>query len=237
MFQTPARLQNWKISLGMELKSSDYICHLHFKEEHIKMYEKFNINGELKIIPTLKKILKDEALPTVEHQFVPIPATFDRLSSIIHISQKPNLQCNHSEDEQQYQVEEINIEQQKILVDQEDPNNVMDANVQTEEDPLLSPHVHNDLKNHQETGASTQSENFTDNVPTLLMLPPCWMYVNNPNGLEFMRLEPNTAQIKTHLRLNKDKSVTVNTNIYLSKYILFFFVAMINYYLIAGYCS
>lgn len=209
--QTPARLQNWKISLGIELKATDYICHLHFKEEHIKMYEKFYIKGELKIFPTGKKIVKDEALPTIEHQFVPIPA-HELLSSVVHESQKPNLHCNHS-DEQQYQVQENNIEQQKILVDQEVSNNLIDANVQTKQDlkePLLSQHAHNDLNHHQETETSTHSENFKDSIYKLPMLPPFWLYIDKPNGPEFMRMDPTTGQIKNHLRLNEDTSITVS---------------------------
>ncbi|XP_074114723.1 uncharacterized protein LOC141537575 isoform X2 [Cotesia typhae] len=128
---TPVRLQNWKISLGIELKASDFVCHLHFKEEHIKTYEKFFIKGEVKIFPTGKKIVRNEALPTIEHQFIPIPA-YELLASTVHEQQQPNFHCNHSEDEQQYQVQENNVEQQKVLVNQEVSNNFMDDNVQTE---------------------------------------------------------------------------------------------------------
>ncbi|CAH2090996.1 unnamed protein product [Euphydryas editha] len=60
------------MSLGIELKATDYICHLHFKEEQIKMYEKLYIKGELIIMPLRKKILKEEDLPTIQHQFIPV---------------------------------------------------------------------------------------------------------------------------------------------------------------------
>ncbi|XP_074113767.1 uncharacterized protein LOC141536884 isoform X3 [Cotesia typhae] len=208
---TPVRLQNWKISLGIELKASDFVCHLHFKEEHIKTYEKFFIKGEVKIFPTGKKIVRNEALPTTEHQFIPIPA-YELLASTVHEQQQPNFHCNHSEDEQQYQVQENNVEQQKVLVNQEVSNNFMDDNVQTEKDldePLLSQQAHYDLKNHQETEASTQSENFRDNLNKFIALPPFWMYGDKPNGPEFMRMDPTTERITNRLRLNEDKSITV----------------------------
>ncbi|CAH2062436.1 unnamed protein product, partial [Iphiclides podalirius] len=41
------------------------------------------------------------------------------------------------------------------------------------------------------------------------MLPPCWLFVEKPNGVEFMRMDTTTKQIKNHIRLNKDLSITV----------------------------
>ncbi|XP_057340694.1 uncharacterized protein LOC130677837 [Microplitis mediator] len=35
------------------------------------------------------------------------------------------------------------------------------------------------------------------------------MFLNNPNEPEFLRMDPATRQIKNHLRLNEDTSVTV----------------------------
>lgn len=176
------------------------------------MYEKFYIKGELKIFRTGKKILKDEAIPTIEHQFIPIPG-YELLACDVHESEKPNLHYNDPEDEQQYEAQENNIKQQKILV--EVSNTSIDANIKSEKDlnePLLSRHAHNDLKTHQETKESTQSESFRDNIHKLPMLPPFWLYVNKPNGLEFMRMDPTTGQIKNHLRLNEDTSITVSIN-------------------------
>lgn len=43
------------MALGTIMKTTDYICHLHFKEQDTKMYETFNIKGEITILPTGKK--------------------------------------------------------------------------------------------------------------------------------------------------------------------------------------
>ncbi|KAK0092822.1 hypothetical protein PV326_000504 [Microctonus aethiopoides] len=188
---TPSRLENWKIALGINLKASDYICHLHFKEEDIKMYDKFIINGALKILPKERKKLKDEALPTLEHQFVPID-------------------FNRFEDEQHCQVEEHHIEERKILLNQELSNNLMDANIPTEqnlEEPPLSQHVH-DIESQQKTEARTPFEYLMDNIQKS-PLPPSWLYLDKPNGLIFMRMDETTRRIVNHLRLNNDKSITV----------------------------
>ncbi|CAH0730999.1 unnamed protein product, partial [Brenthis ino] len=173
------------------------------------MYEKFYIKGELKIFRTGKKILKDEAVPTIEHQFIPIPG-YELLACDVYKSEKPNLHCNDSEDEQQCQEQENNIEQQKIVV--EVSKSSIDVNVKTEQDlkePLLSQHALNDFKSHQDTKESTQLVSFRDNIHKLSMLPPFWLYIDKPNGLEFMRMDPTTGQIKNHLRLNEDTSITV----------------------------
>ncbi|CAG5100566.1 Protein of unknown function [Cotesia congregata] len=61
LLYTPARLDKWQKCLGIKLKATNNICHLHFKEEHIKLYDKFIINGEVKIFQTVKKKLKPEA--------------------------------------------------------------------------------------------------------------------------------------------------------------------------------
>ncbi|CAD6222071.1 GSCOCG00011706001-RA-CDS, partial [Cotesia congregata] len=97
---TPARLDKWQKCLGIKLKATNNICHLHFKEEHIKLYDKFIINGEVKIFPTVKKKLKPEALPTIEHQFIPIPL-YELQASIIDQRQKSTSCHNYCEDDQQ----------------------------------------------------------------------------------------------------------------------------------------
>ncbi|KAK0075044.1 hypothetical protein PV326_011928, partial [Microctonus aethiopoides] len=189
---TPAGLENWKISLGINLKASDYICHLHFKEEDIKMYDKFVIKGELKIIPKERKQLKDEALPTPEHQFV-------------------SIDFNHSEDEQHCQVDEHQIQQQKILVNQELSNNLMDANIPTEQDLEelpLSQHVYDIIESQQDTEGRIQFEDLRDNIKKF-SLPPSWLYLDKPNGLIFMRVNETTWEIVNHLRLSKNMSITV----------------------------
>ncbi|CAG5020950.1 unnamed protein product [Parnassius apollo] len=194
----PVRLENWKMSLGIDLKNTDYICHLHFKEEDIKMYEKFHINGELIIFPTGRKILKDEALPTIEHQFVPIPA--HKLQVSAHSAQQmPDSYCNQSKDECQDQVQKVNVHQQKLLEDPK-PNNFIDDNEQhpqNSEDPLMC------LQGTQSVAT------FKDNFLKFPVLPPSWLYVEKPSGLEFMRMDPITKQIKNHIRLNQDLSITV----------------------------
>ncbi|XP_046610973.1 uncharacterized protein LOC124300692 [Neodiprion virginianus] len=188
----PARLENWKKSLGINLKASDYSCHLHFKEEDIRMYDRVVIKGELKIFPKGKKQLKDEALPRLEHQFVPI-------------------YFNHSEDEQHCQIEEHEIEQQKILTNEELSNNLMDAIIPIEQDldePPSSQHVHDIIENQQETEARAQLEDFRAEIKKI-SLPPSWLYLDKPDGLIFMRIDETTRQIVNHLRLNEDTSITV----------------------------
>ncbi|KAK0169515.1 hypothetical protein PV328_011940 [Microctonus aethiopoides] len=189
---TPARLENWKLSLGINLKASDYICHLHFKEEDIKMYDKMVIKGELKIIPKERKQLKDEAIPTLEHQFV-------------------SIDFNHSEDEQHCQVDEHQIEQPKILVNQELSNNLMDANISTGQDleePPSRQNVHDIIESQQKTEARKRFEDIRNNIKNIV-LPPSWLYLDKPNGLVFMRMDETTRRIVNHLRLNEDASITV----------------------------
>ncbi|KAK0169601.1 hypothetical protein PV328_011836 [Microctonus aethiopoides] len=101
------------------------------------MYDKFVIKGELKIIPKERKQLKNEASPTLEHQFVPID-------------------FNHFEDEQHCQVKELQIEQRKILSNEKLSNNLMDANIPTEQDleePPSRQHVHDIIESQQKTEA------------------------------------------------------------------------------------
>ncbi|XP_044574855.1 uncharacterized protein LOC123258733 [Cotesia glomerata] len=175
---TPARLQNWKISLSIELKATDYICHLHFKEEQIKMYEKLYIKGELIIMPLGKKILKEEALPTMQHQFIPV-FEHEFLTSTVDELKMLSLHSNNYEDEELFLVQENNIEPQTILVD-DVPNNLIDDGVQTEQDliePPFSQHACKDSKNLQEIEAPK--------------LPPFWLYIPEPNGFVFMRMDAN----------------------------------------------
>ncbi|CAG5075048.1 Protein of unknown function, partial [Cotesia congregata] len=44
---TPARLDKWQKCLGIKLKATNNICHLHFKEEHIKLYDNQQIEQDL----------------------------------------------------------------------------------------------------------------------------------------------------------------------------------------------
>ncbi|XP_039749773.1 uncharacterized protein LOC120626343 isoform X2 [Pararge aegeria] len=178
---TPARLQNWKISLGIELKATDYICHLHFKEEQIKMYEQLYIKEELVIMPLGKKILKEEALPTIQHQFIPV-FEHEFLTSTVDELKIPSLHSNNNGDEELFLVQENNIEPQTILE-------------QDLIEPPFSQHACKDSKNLQEIEAPK--------------LPPFWLYIPEPNGFVFMRMDPTTQQIKIRLRLNKDTSITV----------------------------
>ncbi|XP_039747126.1 uncharacterized protein LOC120624560 [Pararge aegeria] len=193
---TPARLQNWKISLGIELKATDYICHLHFKEEQIKMYEKLYIKEELVIMPLGKKILKEEALPTIQHQFIPV-FEHEFLTSTVDELKIPSLHSNNNGDEELFLVQENNIEPQTILVN-DVPDNLIDDGVQREQDliePPCSQHACKDSKNLQEIEAPK--------------LAPFWLYIPEANGFVFMRMDPTTQQIKIRLRLNKDTSITV----------------------------
>ncbi|KAJ0171075.1 hypothetical protein K1T71_013274 [Dendrolimus kikuchii] len=179
--------------MGINLKVSDYVCHLHFKEEDIKMYDKFYIKDKLIIYPKGKKQLKDDALPKMEHQFVP-------------------KYFNDPVDEEHCQVEEHQIEEQKALVNQQFSNNLTCANIKTEldlEESPLSQHAHDIIERHQETKTRTLLEDFRDNIKKIPLLPPFWLYIEKPNGLEFMRMDVTTRQILNHLRLNGDTYITV----------------------------
>ncbi|CAD6238903.1 GSCOCG00008546001-RA-CDS [Cotesia congregata] len=93
---TPAKLKKWNMALGTTMKKTDYICHLHFKEKDIKMYETFNIKGEIIILPTGKKTLREEALPTIEHQFISVLA-HELQTSVVNKSQNVHSNPNQSE--------------------------------------------------------------------------------------------------------------------------------------------
>ncbi|XP_061708156.1 uncharacterized protein LOC133518467 [Cydia pomonella] len=193
---TPARLENWKKSLGIALKATDYICHLHFKEENINMYEKFNIKGELKYIPTQRKTLKEEALPTMEHQFIPIP---EFQANIIHVQESVELYPNQSKEKQQ----QINVEQQELSDDQKSSNDLMDCE-------MIQHDFAEPTSQYQDTDITINPiEIFKIKFRAFSLLPPFWLHAENPNGLEFMRMDPTTQQIKHHIRLNDDLSITV----------------------------
>ncbi|XP_062531234.1 uncharacterized protein LOC101736994 [Bombyx mori] len=81
---TPTRLINWTKSMGINLKATDSICQFHFKEEHIKMYDKIKIGEVIYFSYLLKKVLKEEALPTIEHQFHPL---LDQQQSILKVQE------------------------------------------------------------------------------------------------------------------------------------------------------
>lgn len=148
-------------------------------------------------MPLGKKMLKEEALPTIQHQFIPI-LEHEFLTSTVDELEMPSLHLNNSGDEELFQVQENNIEPQTILADEDVSNNLIDAGVQSEEDLIelpFSQHASKVSKNLQETEAPK--------------LPPFWLYTPNPNGFVFMRMDPTTQQIKIRLRLNKDTSITV----------------------------
>ncbi|XP_063630179.1 uncharacterized protein LOC134801498 [Cydia splendana] len=196
---TPARLESWKKSLGIALKANDYICYLHFKEETINMYEKLIIKGELKYIPTQRKTLKEEAVPTIEHQFIPIPE-HELQANTIHVEESFEPYPNQPKDEQQQQ---INAEQQELSVDQNDSNNLMDCEMiqQVFAEPLLS--------QYQDVTINP-IDNFKSKFRAFSFLPPFWLHAENSSGLEFMRMDPTTQQIRHHIRLNDDLTITVS---------------------------
>ncbi|KAH0563802.1 hypothetical protein KQX54_006679, partial [Cotesia glomerata] len=49
---------------------------------------------------------------------------------------------------------------------------------------------------------------FIDQMKNVTILPEFWSFSNKPNGLEFMRVDPETKQIKYHIRINHDLSIT-----------------------------
>ncbi|CAK1597570.1 unnamed protein product [Parnassius mnemosyne] len=207
---TTARLDKWQRCLGIKLKATDNICHLHFKEEDIKLYDKFMIDGELKIFPAVKKMLKNEALPTIEHQFIPIPA-YELQASIIE-PQKSTSCHNHSGDDQQDSMQNSSIEQHELLDDLYNPNNATNYNEQMEQDleeSLLSQQSNDDLNNNVAKETTIQPiESFRD-ILKCPMVPSFWMHVEKPDGLEFLRMDPSTKETKNYIRLNEDLSVTI----------------------------
>ncbi|XP_063390059.1 uncharacterized protein LOC134675659 [Cydia fagiglandana] len=217
---TPAKLESWKKSLGIALKTNDYVCHLHFKEENINMYEKLTIKGERKYIPTQRKTLKEEAVPTIEHQFIPIPE-HELQANTIHVEQSFEPYPKQPKDEQQQQ---INTEHQELSEDQSDSNNSMDyetlhqelsedqsdSNNSMDYETLQQVFVEPLLSQYLDTDVTINSiENFKSKFRTFSLLPPFWLHAENPNGLEFMRMDPTTQQIKHHIRLNDDLTITV----------------------------
>ncbi|XP_044597411.1 uncharacterized protein LOC123273979 isoform X1 [Cotesia glomerata] len=50
---------------------------------------------------------------------------------------------------------------------------------------------------------------FIDQMKNVTILPEFLVFLNKPNGLEFMRVDPETKQIKYHIRINHDLSITV----------------------------
>ncbi|XP_063379933.1 uncharacterized protein LOC134666644 isoform X1 [Cydia fagiglandana] len=167
------------------------------------MYEKLTIKGELKYIPTQRKTLKEEAVPTIEHQFIPIPE-HELQANTIHIEEsfEPYRPYpNQPKDEQQQQ---INAEQQELSEDQNDSNYLMDYEMIQQDfaEPLFS--------QYQDTNVTINPiENFKSKFRAFSLLPPFWLHAENPNGLEFMRMDPKTQKIKHHIRLNDDLTVTV----------------------------
>ncbi|XP_074114166.1 uncharacterized protein LOC141537215 isoform X1 [Cotesia typhae] len=205
---TLEKLNKWNTALGTTMKTSDYICHLHFKEEDIKMYETFNINGEITIFPTGKKTLRDAALPTVEHQFLPV-AIHDVEGNVINQLQKPSSNHNKSEEKLKH---EDKSKQQELLADQRVSDRVMDMITQSKHDleiVQLNEETHTDQQNDKEPEVTSQpTEKFFDNLKSSV-LPQGWMYFEKPEGLEFFRMDAKTMQIVNRLRVNKDLSVTV----------------------------
>ncbi|XP_074095986.1 uncharacterized protein LOC141525397 [Cotesia typhae] len=148
-------------------------------------------------MPLGKKILKEEALPTIQHQFIPI-LEHELLTSTVDELEKPSLHLNNSGGEELFQVHENNIEPPKMLADEDVPNNPIGAVVQSEQD-LIEPPLCQD--------ASKNSYNLQEiEAPKL---SPFWLYIPKPNGFVFIRMDPTTQQIKIRLRLNKDTSITV----------------------------
>lgn len=182
---TPAKLKKWNMVLGATMKTTDYICHLHFKLEDIKMYETFNIKGEITILPTGKKTLRDEALPTIEHQFISVPA-HELQTSVVKNSQNMHSTEKQSENKRDHQTQEHDFVIQQTEYDLDIPQ-----------------------LNHNKSDVTSQSaEKFLENLKSSL-LPQGWMYFEKPKGLEFGRINPTTMQISNRLRVNKDLSITV----------------------------
>lgn len=90
--------------MGINLKNTDYICQLHFREVDIKSYDEIIIDGKSNILPLAKKKLMDGALPTLEHQY-----KFDVDSSTslnVHNSNR-KIVINNNEDYQDHQHRDI----------------------------------------------------------------------------------------------------------------------------------
>ncbi|XP_052746320.1 uncharacterized protein LOC112054391 isoform X2 [Bicyclus anynana] len=191
---TPKKLQNWRKSLGIvDLKSTDYICHLHFKKEDVTMFEKNKTNGEVQILKTGKTTLNDKALPSVNHQFTPTPEH--------KLARKPDSSCFQT----QNSIKEV-------FVDQETDDPYMDK-TEHFSDPLLD--------NVSNTTKTSQNIEKWVNNKKILKLPPTWMYVRKENRVEYERINLNTGAARnlvTFLPNNKEiilkKKIDSFKNIY-----------------------
>nr|XP_023028912.1 uncharacterized protein LOC111517106 isoform X2 [Leptinotarsa decemlineata] len=63
------KLASWRKSLRMNLKETDYICQLHFKKDYIEMYDEITVGNDVHYRYLSQKKLKEDALPTIEHQY------------------------------------------------------------------------------------------------------------------------------------------------------------------------
>ncbi|CAK1577983.1 unnamed protein product [Parnassius mnemosyne] len=154
-------------------------------------------------------MLKNEALPTIEHQFIPIPA-YELQASIIE--PQKSISChNHSGDDQQDSMQNSSIEQHELFDYLYNPNNATNYNEEMEQDleeSLLSQQSNDDLNNNVAKETTIQPiESFRD-ILKCPMLPSFWMHVEKPDGLEFLRMDPSTKETKNYIRLNEDLSVT-----------------------------
>ncbi|CAH2089889.1 unnamed protein product [Euphydryas editha] len=209
---TPAKLEKWNMALGTTMKTTDYICHLHFKEEDIKMYDTLNIKGEIIILPSGKKTLRDQALPTIEHQFISI-GDLQKLQTSLNKSLNLHSYQNQSENKRDHITQEHQDQnkQQELLLDQGIPDNLVHVIQQTEhylDIPQLNQESHDDIQNEKSDLTSQSVDKYLENIKTS-PLPPGWMYFEKPEGLEFGRINPRTMQISNRIRVNNDLSITV----------------------------
>ncbi|KAG5894104.1 hypothetical protein JTB14_004043 [Gonioctena quinquepunctata] len=185
------RLANWTKCLGMDLKKSDYICQLHFKADHIKMYDKIKIGNVVNLIYLSKKKLHEEALPTIEHTHQLHSDLQQQHETIMSVENpEEQLYISRNKKKQQKQNAETNNELQQTSIEQQSNHHCNDFQEQTLDD-FQPQHT---LKNK---------------INNVLMLPAFWFFSEKPKEFEFMRIDPTTKRIKNHIRLNEDLSLTV----------------------------
>ena len=142
--------------------------------------------------------LTEEALPIIGHQYA--------LKLELQTIQARETESCRNKSTKQHLVQENSIEQHELS---EDHSTLLhDLN-----EPQLIQQWETDVQScHDSRAIIQQMDIFKNNILTFSMLPPYWLYDENLNGLEFMRLNPTTKKVINHIRLNNDLSITVSVD-------------------------
>ncbi|XP_030748848.1 uncharacterized protein LOC115876941 [Sitophilus oryzae] len=206
---TTTRLERWSKALGISLKTRDNICQFHFKEEDVKMYDKIVIGDTIHLHYLQRKILKEEALPTRKHQF--------ELNS--ELLQEQQAREDQFVKQQQYKKTKQQQPKEEPLSQEQQHEQSEQEIIQFEEQPKYE--IQDPLNQDDQLEQTEQDQHFVEHQITEIIepiaeikknisaLPPCWLYIDKPKEIEFMRLDPTSKQILNHIILKEDLSITV----------------------------